>query len=251
MLPVRIIARLDIKGGNVVKGIRMEGLRVVGKPGDLARAYYDDGIDEIIFIDTVASLYGRDNIVGVVEQAARDVFVPLTAGGGVRTVDDIKCLLRSGADKVAVNTEAIKRPTFLSEAANIFGQQCMVLSVHAKRHPGGWEAFTDNGREPTGRDVLEWVAEAESLGAGEILLTSVDRDGVKRGFDTDLIAAVRQKVRVPVIASSGAGSADHVLGALRSGGTDAVACASLFHYRLCPIPKLKEQLAMAGLAVRR
>lgn len=251
MVPLRVIARLDIKGPNVVKGMRMEGLRIIGTPGDLARGYYREGCDEIIFLDTVASLYGRDNIMSVVAQAAKDVFVPMTAGGGVRSLDDVKCLLRSGADKVAINTAAIECPKFLSEAANAFGSQCVVLSVHGKRRSDGtWEAYTNNGRERSGRDVLDWVAQAETLGAGEVLISSVDHDGVKRGFDADLIAAVRSRVRIPVIAASGAGTAEHVTAMLGASKVEAVACASLFHYHLCSIPALKAVLAQAGHEVR-
>ena len=171
--PPRIIARLDIKGPNVVKGIHLEGLRVVGKPAELARRYYDQGVDEIVYMDIVASLYGRNSILSVVEDAARDIFVPLTVGGGIRTVEDVTAALRSGADKVAINTAAIARPAFLTEAAQAVGSQAIVVSIEAKRRDGWWEAMTDNGREKTGRDALEWAAEAEGLGAGEILLTSV------------------------------------------------------------------------------
>ena len=180
----RLIARLDIKGSNVIKGIHLEGLRIVGQPGPMARRYYDEGVDEIIYMDTVASLYGRNNILPVVEDAARDIFVPLTVGGGIRTIDDIVAALRAGADKVAINTAAIARPDFLREAAETFGTQCIVLSVEAKRRSEErWEVLTDNGRERTGVDVLKWVAEAEQLGAGEILVTSVDAEGTRRGFD--------------------------------------------------------------------
>jgi len=204
--PVRLIARLDIKGQNVVKGIHLEGLRIVGQPGQLARDYYNDGVDEIIYMDTVASLYGRNNILPVIENAAREIFVPMTVGGGVRTIEDIVGALRAGADKVAVNTAAIARPAFLKEAANAFGSQCIVLSVEAKRRgPGQWEALTDNGRERSGVNVLQWVEEAESLGVGEILVTSVDAEGTRRGFDHELFSAVRQKVNVPLIGCGGAG----------------------------------------------
>ena len=209
--PVRIIARLDIKGPNVVKGVHLEGLRVVGKPGELARRYYEQGIDEIVYMDIVASLYGRNNILAVVEETARDVFVPLTVGGGIRSLDDIVAALRNGADKVAVNTAAVARPSFLKEAAEAFGSQCIVLSVEAKRRaPGKWEALTDNGRETTGVGVLDWVVEAERLGAGEILITSVDQEGTKAGFDAELIDAIHARVRIPVIACGGAGTPEHV-----------------------------------------
>ena len=249
--PPRIIARLDIKGPNVIKGIHLEGLRVVGQPGDIARRYYEQGIDEIVYMDSVASLYGRNNILDVVEEAARDIFVPLTVGGGIRGIEDIFAALRSGADKVAVNTAAIARPDFIREAARSFGSQCIVLSVEAKsRAPGRWEALTDNGRQRTNVDVLDWVVEAESLGAGEVLLTSVDREGTRKGFDHELFRAVRARVDIPVIGCGGAGSADHVAEAVRGDRLDAVACASIFHYDACPVPALKAALRHGGIMVR-
>ena len=251
-VPTRVIARLDIKGPNVIKGVRLEGLRVIGKPSEIARRYYDHGVDEIIYMDTVASLYERNNILDIVEEAARDIFVPLTVGGGLRSLDDITAALRSGADKVAINTEALKNPAFVNEAAAAFGSQCIVLSVEAKKwRTGEWEAYYDNGRERSGVDVLEWVVEAEWRGAGEILLTSVDQEGTKRGFDLELCAAVRARVRVPVIASGGAGDACHVVDLLAEPRADAVCCASLFHYDIAPVSALKQALAEAGHAVRR
>jgi cyclase len=249
MLPQRLIARLDIKGANVVKGVHLEGLRIVGKPNDLAWRYYHDGADEIVFMDVVASLYGRNNILSVVEEAARDIFIPMTVGGGIRTLEDIVAVLRSGADKVAINTAAIARPRFLSEAATSFGSQCIVLSIEAKRRmPGRWEALTDTGRETTGVDVLSWVTEAERLGAGEILLTSVDQEGTRQGFDLELLAEVRKKVRIPVIGCGGAGNTEHVIAAL--GVCDAVCCASILHYDLAPLSRLKHELAVKGIGIR-
>jgi len=249
--PRRIIARLDIKGPNVVKGIHLEGLRIVGHPGELSRRYYEEGADEIIYMDTVATLYGRNNILPVVEEAARDVFVPLTVGGGIRSVEDITKALRSGADKVAINTAAVSRPEFLQEASNALGSQCIVLSVEAKkRSEGQWECLTDNGRERTGLDVLEWVRRAEELGVGEILITSVDQEGTKRGFDHALFRAVRERVSLPVIGCGGAGTARHVISAIAEDDMDAIACASLFHYALHPLPSLKSAMIDAGLAVR-
>jgi cyclase len=249
--PARIIARLDIKGPNVIKGIHLEGLRIVGKPGPLANRYYADGADEIVFMDTVASLYGRNNILGVVEEAAREIFVPMTVGGGIRSVDDIVAALRSGADKVAINTAATQRPELIWEAAKALGTQCVVVSVEAKkRGPGAWEALTDNGRQRTGLDVCEWVARVEGLGAGEILLTSVDKEGTRSGFDHELFAAVRKRVRIPVIGCGGAGKPEHVASAIRNDGMDAIACASIFHFDTCPIPKLKQHLASQAFAIR-
>lgn len=252
MLTPRIIARLDIKGPNVIKGIHLEGLRVVGKPGAMARSYYDQGVDEIIYMDTVASLYRRNNILGVVSEAAREIFVPLTVGGGIRSVDDVVAALRAGADKVALNTAAIARPQLIREVAEALGSQCIVLSVEAKQRPdGSWEALTDNGRERTGVDVLAWVAEAERLGAGEIMVTSVDMEGTRKGFDHALMRAVRAAVSIPVIGCGGAGKAGDVIAAVRDDGLDAVACASLFHYGLCPLPALKDALSVAGIEVRQ
>lgn len=251
MQPARIISRLDIKSQNVVKGIQLEGLRVIGNPGEIARRYYDQGIDEIVFIDIVASLYGRNNILSVVEEAARDIFVPMTVGGGIRSIDDIKAVLRAGADKVAINTAAHARPEFLKEAAAAFGSQCVVLSVEAKRQPDGhWESYTDNGRERTHRNVLDWVKQAEELGVGEILLTSVDHDGTRKGFDIDLVREVRSRVRVPVIACGGAGNNQHVADVFKATRADAVACGALFHYDLSTVPGLKKSLAAAGFEVR-
>lgn len=247
----RVIARIDIKGPNVIKGIHLEGLKIIGKPSELARRYYEQGADEIIYMDVVASLFGRNNILSVVEEAAREIFVPLTVGGGIRSVDDIVAALRSGADKVAINTAALKRPEFLSEAARAFGRQCIVLSVEAKRRgPGSWEALTDNGREQTGVDVIEWIAEAEARGIGEVLVTSVDMEGTQKGFDIELVRAVRENVSVPVIACGGAGEAAHVLSLLEATNCDAVCCASLFHYDRLPLPALKGELAAGGWGVR-
>jgi len=248
---VRVIARLDIKGPDVVKGIQLEGVRRVGRPGEMARRYYEEGADEIVFIDSVASLYGRNNILSVVEEAARDIFVPMTVGGGLRSVEDIRNALRAGADKVALNTSAIQRPALIEEAAGAFGSQCIVLSVQAMQQPDGrWEAYTDNARERSHHDVLDWVLEAERLGAGEILLTSVNREGYRNGFDIELIQAVQKRVRIPVIAHGGAGRCDHVSEVLKATGVEAVACASIFHYGSCPIAALKRHLSAEGIRVR-
>ena len=251
MVPRQIIARLDIKGENVIKGIHLEGLRIVGKPDAMARTYYEQGVDEIVYMDTVASLYGRNNLLQVVEEAAKNIFVPLTVGGGIREIEDIVAALRHGADKVAINTAAIKRPAFIKEAANALGSQCIVLSVEAKRRAAGkWEALTDNGRETTGLDVLDWVAQAETLGAGEILMTSVDQEGTKKGFDLELLLAVRERVSIPIIGSGGAGNAAQVAEAIRQTDIDAAACASLFHYQVVDVAGLKTLLTQDGISVR-
>lgn len=249
---VRLIARLDIKGPNLIKGIQLEGLRVMGAPGDFARAYYEAGADELVYMDTVASLYGRNNLTEIVRQAARDVFIPMTVGGGVRSVDDVKTLLRAGADKVAINTAAVRRPELIAEVARRFGTQCMVLSVEAKRSaPARWEAYTDNGREHTGLDAVAWAVRAVELGAGEILLTSVDREGTGKGFDVELVRAVSHAVNVPVIASGGMGTLGHMLEVVREGGADAVAMAKVLHYRTHTLQQLRDGALREGLHVRR
>ncbi len=251
MFTPRIIARLDVKGPNVIKGIHLEGLRVVGEPGDLARRYYEEGVDEILYMDTVASLYGRNNLLTIVEQAAREIFVPLTVGGGIRSIEDIIAVLRSGADKVAINTAAVANPEFIDSAAQVFGSQCIVISIEAKqREKDRWAVLTENGRESSGRDIVEWAAEVQRRGAGEILITSVDREGTKRGFDDDLFRAVRSCVDIPVIGAGGAGSADHVIQTLCLNEVDAVACAGIFHYEICSVRDLKNAIAATGIRVR-
>jgi len=249
---VRVIARLDIKGPNLVKGIQFEGLKIVGDPAEHARRYYEEGADEMLYMDTVASLYGRNNLLHIVERAAQDIFIPLTVGGGVRKLDDVYKLLRAGADKVAVNTEAVKNPEFIREAARSFGSQCIVVSIEAKlQAPGRWEALTDNGREKTGVDACEWARRAADLGAGELLVTSVDREGTLKGFDLDLTARVAGSVGIPVIAGGGAGKPQHVLDVIREGRADAVALASLLHFKRAGLPELKEFLLENGAVVRR
>lgn len=224
---------MDIKGPNVVKGIHFEGLRVIGRPELFAPHYYEDGADEILYIDSVASLYGRNNLEEIVKKAAEKIFIPLTVGGGVRSVDDIQRLLRAGADKVAINTGAIRNPGLIREGARAFGSQCIVLSVQFKeRENGRYECMTDNARETTGLDVIEWVKKAVDLGAGEILMTSVDRDGTGCGYDIGLIGRIAKMVDVPVIAGGGAGRPEHVKEAIFEGNADAICCASLFHYAM-------------------
>lgn len=250
--PVRLIARLDVKGASVVKGIQLEGLRIVGDPAAMARKYYRGGIDEILFMDIVASLYQRNNILDVVRATAADVFVPITVGGGIRTLDDVVSALRSGADKVSVNTAAIARPQFIREASLTFGSQCVVLSVEAKRRRNGhgWEAFTDNGRERTDVDVLKWIVEGERLGAGELLITSVDREGSATGMDLELLAAVHERVKIPVIASGGVGSPGDVAQVFLNGTAEAVACAHVLHYEVNDVAGIKARLASVGIAIR-
>jgi imidazole glycerol-phosphate synthase subunit HisF len=249
---LRLIARLDIKGPNLIKGVQMEGLRVMGDPQEFATRYYEQGADELIYMDIVASLYGRNSLADIVRRTARNVFIPMTVGGGIRSVDDVLELLRAGADKVAINTAAVKRPELITEVAKKFGAQCMVLSIEAKRVPaGGWEAYTDNGREKTGLSVVEWALRAEKLGAGEILLTSVDREGTRRGFDVELIHAVAGAVQVPVIASGGMGSVAHLVDAVNRGMADAVAMADILHYGRMPLADIRDGAQAAGLPVRQ
>jgi cyclase len=251
MRNARLIARLDVKGPNLIKGIHLEGLRVIGDPQEYARRYYEQGADELIYIDVVASLYGRNSLGSIVARAAADVFVPLTVGGGLRSVDDVRAMLRAGADKVAVNTAAIRRPDLITEVAQTFGSQCMVLSVEAKRSgPGSWEAFTDNGREYTGIDVVQWCSRAATMGAGEILLTSVDQEGTRKGFDTELIEAVAKSVSIPVIASGGMGGIRHMVDAF-SAGADAIAMADVLHYQRLDIPVVRAAAIEVGLNVRQ
>lgn len=231
MLSVRLIARLDVKGANLIKGVHLEGLRVVGDPQVFAQRYYEAGADELIYMDVVASLYGRNSLTDIVKHTAQNIFIPLTVGGGVRSQEDVKALLRNGADKVAINTAAIQRPELITEVAQQFGSQCMVLSIEAKRiSEHKWEAYTDNGRERTGIDVVEWAKKGVALGAGEILLTSVDREGTGKGFDLNLSQAVAEAVPIPVIASGGMGKVDHLLEVIQTGKVSAVAMANVLHY---------------------
>jgi cyclase len=252
MKRIRLIPRLDIKGPNLIKGVHLEGLRVIGDPQTFAREYYEQGADELIYVDVVASLYGRNNLHEIVRRAAQDIFVPLTVTGGVRSTDDVVTLLHSGADKIGINTAAIKRPELISEVARKFGSQCMVLSIEAKRiAPNRWEAYTDNGRERTGRDAIEWAKQGVSLGAGEILLTSIDNEGTRAGFDIELVNAVSTAVRVPVIASGGMGKLDDIERVVHKGQADAVAMADILHYRRATIGKIREAAQAAGVATRR
>jgi imidazole glycerol-phosphate synthase subunit HisF len=249
---VRLIARLDIKGPHLIKGIHLEGLRKLGEPQQFATRYYQEGIDELLYIDVVASLYNRDNIREIVQHTAKNVFIPLTVGGGIRSVDDVRELLRSGADKVAINTAVTKRPDLIREVAESFGSQCMVLSVEAKRKaPGKWEAYVDNGREQSGLDVIEWIEQGVSLGAGEILITSVDCEGTTKGFDIDLLRAVASRVQVPVIASGGMGKIEHLVQAANVGGVDAVAMAHVLHHQKLTVQQIREGALQAGVEVRR
>lgn len=251
MAYLRLIARLDIKGPNLIKGVHLEGLRVIGDPQEYARRYYEQGADELIYIDIVASLYGRSKLTEIVRRTARDVFVPMTVGGGVRNVDDVRELLRAGADKVAINTAAVRRPELISEVSRRFGAQCMVLSIEAKQQASGrWEVYTDCGRERSGVDAVEWAVRGVQLGAGEILVTSIDREGTRKGFDVALTRAIASAVSVPVIASGGYGEAKHLAEVVREGNADAVAFADVLHYNRTNLPELRAQAQAVGIPVR-
>jgi cyclase len=247
---LRIIARLDIKGPNLIKGIHLEGLRVVGDPHEHALRYYRQGADELLFIDSVASLYQRNNLSDIIKRAADRVYVPITVGGGVRSLDDVSTMMHSGADKVAINTAAIARPQLLTEVARRYGSQCMVLGVEAKRiAPGKWEAYTDNGRERTGRDVVEWVREAVERGVGEILLTSVDQEGTRKGFDVPLVQQICDAVQVPVTASGGFGKPEDIA-AIAATGVSAIAVADALHWNRMALAEIKQHAVAAGLDIR-
>lgn len=230
-MTVRIIPRLDIKGPNLVKGIHLEGLRVLGKPEQFARHYYEQGADELLYLDVVASLFGRNSLIDIVERTSKEIFIPLTVGGGLRTLEDIRTVLRAGADKVSLNTAAIHRPELIREAAQRFGSSTIVVSVEAIRKPdGSYEAYTDNGRERTGLEAIGWALHAAELGAGELLVTSIDREGTGKGFDLELTRRIADAVSIPVIACGGAGTMEHVREVVVEGHADAVCVASLLHY---------------------
>lgn len=232
-MSVRVIARLDIKGPNLVKGVHMEGLRVLGKPERFARAYYEQGADELIYMDAVASLYGRNSLLHIVEKTSREIFIPLCVGGGLRSVDDIRAVLRAGADKVSLNTAAIKRPELIREASRAFGSSTIVVSQEVIRHSDGrYECYTDYGREHSGVDPFEWAVRAAELGAGELIVTSINREGTGEGFDIELIRRIAESVSIPVIAGGGAGQVQHVCDAAISGKADAVCIASMLHYNI-------------------
>lgn len=252
MFTKRIIPCLDVNKGRVVKGVNFVDLKDAGDPVEIAKAYDAAGADELVFLDITASCEGRDTVVEMVRQVAANVFIPFTVGGGIRTIDDFKRLLREGADKISVNSAAIDRPELITEAAEKFGSQCVVVAVDAKRREdGGWNIYKHGGRLDTGIDALEWVKKAERLGAGEILLTSMDCDGTKAGYDISLTRAVSDAVSIPVIASGGAGTLEHFYEALTEGGADAALAASLFHYKELEIHQVKDYLAAKGVSVRR
>ena len=251
MFTKRIIPCLDVNKGRVVKGVNFVNLRDAGDPVEIAKAYDAAGADEVVFLDITASNEARETGVDMVRAVAANVFIPFTVGGGIRTVEDFRRLLREGADKISVNSAAIDRPALLSEAADKFGSQCVVLAIDAKRREGGgWNIYKHGGRLDTGIDAVEWAVQAEKLGAGEILLTSMDCDGTKAGYDLELTRAIADAVSIPVIASGGAGTMEHFYEALTTGGADAALAASLFHYKELEIMQVKRYLADKGVPVR-
>ena len=252
MLAKRVIPCLDVTDGRVVKGTKFLNLRDAGDPVECAKMYDRQGADELVFLDITASSDGRATMVSVVERTAEQCFMPLTVGGGIRAVEDFRTMLRAGADKVSVNTSALHRPELISEAAEAFGSQCVVVAVDAKRDgPGKWRVYTHGGRKPTERDAIEWIVEAARRGAGEILLTSMDADGTCGGYDLELTRAVSESVGIPVIASGGAGELEHLADVLKEGLADAVLAASIFHFGKHTVAEAKEHLAARGLPVRK
>ncbi|MGQ9514411.1 MAG: imidazole glycerol phosphate synthase subunit HisF [Thermoproteota archaeon] len=251
MLSKRIIPCLDVKDGRVVKGVHFRNLKDAGDPVELAKRYEEDGADEIVFLDITASLEGRAPLLDVIERTAEDVFIPLTIGGGIRTLKDIRTLLNSGADKVSINTNAVEEPDFIKMASERFGSQCIVVAVDAKRNSSGrWNVFTISGSYATGLDVEDWCKRVQDLGAGEILLTSMDSDGTRAGYDLELMRKVSESIRVPLIASGGAGNVEHIYDVLTKGKADAALAASIFHYGLYSVSELKKQLSSRGLVMR-
>ena len=248
---IRLIARLDIKGPNLIKSINLEGIRVIGDPNEHARRYYEQGADELVYMDMVASLYGRNNLHNIVRAASESVFVPMTVGGGVRSVQDAESLLMAGADKVAVNTAATQNPQLITDISRRFGAQCMVLSIEAKQMaPGQWRIYTDCGREDTGLDAVEWAREGVERGAGEILLTAIDHEGTRQGYDIALTRAISDSVPVPVIASGGFGKPDDIVAVVNEGHADAAAFADVLHYKRMTIPEIRHAVQDCGIPVR-
>lgn len=247
----RIIARLDIKGPNLIKGVRLEGLRVVGDPNYFAEKYYKSGADELIYMDSVASLYGRNHLGALIEKASRNIFIPITVGGGIRSVQDARDILRSGADKVAINTAAVKNPGLIKKLAESFGSQSVVTSIEAKKiDENKWEVYIEGGREKTGIDVIDWVKFCESEGAGELLVTSIDNEGTKNGFEVDLYQTISKNTSIPMIASGGFGKVEHALAVVETGGADAIAIADAIHYNRVSLSDVREYCKTEKLNVR-
>jgi len=251
MKSIRLISRLDIKGSNVVKGVHMEGLRIMGNPKTLALKYYKEGADEILYLDTVASLYERNLDFEQLRDVSENIFIPLTVGGGIRSIQDIKNALRAGADKVAINTYAVRHPQFLTEASFHFGSQCIVLSVEAKKiNENKWEVYIEGGREKTGIDVIEWVKKAIDLGVGEIILSSIDQDGTQKGYDVELLKKISDFASIPVIIHGGAGNIEDIVQVIVEGKADAVSASSIYHYNIFSISEIKEKLVSKNIPIR-
>ena len=249
---IRLISRLDIKGSHLIKGIHLEGLKKIGNPNDFAKKYYESGIDEILYIDVVASLYGRNNLEEIIKSTVKDVYVPITVGGGIRTIDDVRQILKCGAEKVAINTAITKNPDLITQIKKRFGSQSIVVSIEAKKiTETKWEVYTENGREKTGIDVLDWVRKIDSLGASEILLTSIDNEGTLKGFDNKLINIVSENVSIPVIASGGMGNADHAISVIKDAKADAIAIANVLHYEKLSVQDIRSSLIEKDINVRK
>ena len=238
----RIIARLDIKNSHVIKGIHLEGQRKIGNPLEIAKKYYQNSVDEILIMDSVASLYDRNNIFDMISQACKSVFVPITMGGGIRSIDDVKAALNSGADKVAINSAIVNNPELVNEISNIYGSQILVASIEAKQKNNNWEVFINNGREPTGINVINWAKELERRGIGELLVTSIDKEGTQRGFDLELYSSLGKEVNVPIIASGGAGNINHIKYLDKNTNVQGIALASVLHYEKLEVNEIKSVL---------
>ena len=251
MRTIRLIARLDIKAPNLVKGVQLEGLRKLGDPNQFAVNYYKGGIDEIYYEDIVASLYDRNSLLDIITETTRNIFVPITVGGGLRSIFDVENVLRAGADKVAINTAAIKSPKLIEEVAKRFGSQCMVLSIQAKNHGKKWEAYFDNGREHSHLDAIEWAKQGENLGAGEIIVTSVDREGTGKGFDLELVKSLTSEVSIPVIASGGMGHLEDINSVIFEAKADAVAMAKVLHYKSLSISEIRSYCRKIDIPLRK
>lgn len=247
---LRIITRLDIKNPNLIKSVQLEGVKVVGEPKKFAEKYYIDNADEIIYMDAVASLYGRNSVFDIIKKTSENIFIPMTVGGGLKNIEDVRKALKNGADKVAINTAIVKDPSLIKAVFNTFGAQCMVVQIDAKKKGKSWEVLIDGGREKTGIDVVDWVKEVNELGAGEILITSVDKEGTRKGMDIELINCVSSKSSVPVIASGGIGEESHVLEVVKETNVDGIAIADMFHYNRSTIKKLKNYLKKNKIKVR-
>ena len=252
MKNIRLIPRLDIKGNKLIKGINLEGLRVVGSPNDFAKKYYLEGADELLYMDAVASLYGRNNLTDLIKEASKEVFIPITVGGGIRSVEDARLIFKNGADKIALNSAAIQNPSLISELANIFGSSSIVVSIEAKEKSiSSWEAFTECGRTHSGLDVLKWCKTVEKLGAGEILITSIDKEGTRKGFDLGLVEAVTNSVKIPIISSGGMGKLDDFKNIIHNSKADAVSMAYILHYNKISLKEIRKTALENNINIRK